>query len=129
MSARQGWRRFWADRGGASAVEFAIVLPVFILLVLGSISAALLTFSVSSLNYAVEDAARCAAVNKTLCSNAGTTVKYARKRYAGPPITAVFAYSTAGCGNTVTATGTFSLDIVPELSQIPLKASACHPSA
>ena len=129
MSARRQWRRLWADRGGASAVEFAIILPVFMLLVLGSISAALLTFSVSSLNYAVEDAARCAAVNKTLCANAGTTMKYARNRYAGPPITPVFTYSTAGCGNTVTATGTFSLDIVPELSKIPLKASACHPSA
>jgi len=129
MSALGQWRRLWADRGGASAVEFAIVLPVFMLLVLGAMSVALLTFSVSSLNYAVEDAARCAAVNKTLCSTAGNTVKYARNRYAGPPITAVFTYSTAGCGNTVTATGTFSMDIIPAISQIPLKASACHPSA
>ena len=74
MSARPAWRRLWADRSGASAVEFAIVLPVFVLLVLGSISAALLTFSVSSLNYAVEDAARCAAVNKVLCSTPQDTV-------------------------------------------------------
>ena len=129
MSARQGWRRLWADRGGASAVEFAIVLPVFILLVLGSISAALLVFSISSLNYAVEDAARCAAVNKTLCSNAGDIVEYARDRYAGPPITPEFTYSTAGCGNTVTGTGTFSMDIIPEISKVPLKASACHAPA
>ncbi|MGH6910231.1 MAG: TadE/TadG family type IV pilus assembly protein [Phenylobacterium sp.] len=122
-------RRLWADRGGASAVEFAIVLPVFILLVLGSMSAAFLVFAVSSLNYAVQDAARCAAVNKTLCSNATTTAKYALSKYAGPPIAPVFTYSTAGCGNTVSATGTFSLEIIPEMSNIPLKASACHPAA
>lgn len=129
MNPRRTWRRLWADRGGAGAVEFAIILPVFMLLVLGSVSAALLTFSVSSLNYAVEDAARCAAVNKTLCSNAADTAKYAKTRYAGPPIAPVFTYSTAGCGNTVIGTGTFSMDIIPELSNVPLKASACHPSA
>jgi Flp pilus assembly pilin Flp len=129
MSARRLWRRLRADRSGASAVEFAIVLPVFILLVMGSISAAMLIFSVSSLNYAVEDAARCAAVNKVLCPDAQHTQDYALSRYAGPPITPVFTYSTDGCGNTVTATGVYALDIVPQLSRIPVKASSCHPSA
>lgn len=129
MSLHRRSRRFWADRGGASAVEFAIILPVFMLLVLGSMSAALLTFAVSSLNYAVEDAARCAAVNKTLCSNATETVNYARSKYAGPPVAASFTYSNGGCGNTVSAVATLSLNIVPEISNVPLKASACHPSA
>jgi Flp pilus assembly protein TadG len=129
MSARQAWRRLWADLGGASAIEFAIVLPVFMLLVLGSMSAAFLTFAVSSLNYAVEDAARCAAVNTTLCPNATATAQYALSKYAGPPIAPVFTYSTAGCGNTVSATATFSLNIIPEISDIPLKASACRASA
>jgi Flp pilus assembly pilin Flp len=129
MTAHRLWRRFAADRGGASAVEFAIILPVFILLVLGSISLAMLTFSISSLNYAVEDAARCAAVNKVLCSSPGTTAKYALTRYLGPPIKPVFTYSTTGCGNTVSATATYQMDIIPQIASIPLKASACHPSA
>lgn len=129
MSVQPLLGRFRADRGGASAVEFAIILPVFVLLVMGSISVAMLIFSVSSLNYAVEDAARCAAVNKTLCPNATTTEEYALGRYLGPSTSPVFTYSTSGCGNTVTATATYRMDIVPQLAQIPLTASACHPSA
>jgi Flp pilus assembly protein TadG len=129
MSVRPLLARFGADRGGASAVEFAIILPVFVLLVLGSISVALLIFTASSLNYAVEDAARCAAVNKTLCPNAATIEEYALGRYLGPTTSPVFTYSTSGCGNTVRATVTYQMDIVPQLAQIPLTASACHPSA
>jgi Flp pilus assembly protein TadG len=129
MNARRLWRRLRTDRSGASAVEFAIILPVFILLVLGSISAATLIFSISSLNYAVEDAARCAAVNKTLCSDGVSTANYALSKYVGPPITPVFTYSKTGCGNTVTATGVYTMDLVPQLSQIPVKASACHAPA
>lgn len=129
MSARRLWRRLRVDSSGASAVEFAIVLPVFILVVMGAISAAMLIFTISSLNYAVEDAARCAAVNKTLCPDADSTTTYALSKYVGPQITPVFAYSTSGCGNTVTATGVYSMDIVPQLAQIPVRASACHPSA
>jgi hypothetical protein len=123
------WGRLRTDRSGASAVEFAIILPVFVLLVLGSISAATLLFAMSGLNYAVEDAARCAAVNKTLCPDAVSTTNYALSKYVGPPIAPVFTYSTGGCGNTVTATGVYSLDLVPQLSQVPMKASACHAPA
>lgn len=129
MSAPQLWRRFRADHGGASAVEFAIILPVFVLVVMGSISVAMLIFSASSLNYAVQDAARCAAVNKTLCPDATSTEQYALSKYLGPTISPVFSYSTSGCGNTVTATATYRMDIIPQLARIPLTASSCHPSA
>lgn len=129
MSPRRLGRRLWADRSGASAVEFGLIVPIFVLLVLGGISAAFLAFSVSSLNYAVEDAARCAAVNKTLCSDAASIESYAKAKYNGPPISAVFTYSTDGCGNTVTGSGIYSMDLIPQLSRIPVSAKACHPSA
>lgn len=129
MSALALWRRFQGDAGGASAVEFALVLPAFVLLVLGSVSAATLGFSVASMNYAVEEAARCAAVKKAACLTPTDIANYARAQYVGPAVAPVFTYSTAGCGNTVTGTAIYSLDLVPQFTKVPLSTAACHPSA
>jgi Flp pilus assembly protein TadG len=129
MSSLTLWRRFRVDAGGASAVEFALVLPAFILLVMGSISAATLGFSVASMNYAVEDAARCAAVKSAACLTPADTAKYARTRYGGVAVSPVFTYSTAGCGNTVTGTATYSMNLIPQFFNLPLSTAACHPSA
>jgi Flp pilus assembly protein TadG len=129
MSSLSRWRRFRAEAGGASAVEFALVLPAFVLLVMGSMSAATLGFSFASMNYAVEDAARCAAVKKAACLTPADTAKYARAKYVGVAVSPVFTYSTAGCGNTVTGTATYSLNLIPQLFNVPLSTAACHPSA
>ena len=129
MSQRRFLRRFHGDLGGASAVEFALVLPVFLLLVLGAMSAATLGFSVASMNYAVEEAARCAAVKKAACLTPSDTATFATSKYVGPSVSPVFTYTTAGCGNTVTGTATFSLNLVPAFHSVPLSTSACYPSA
>jgi hypothetical protein len=105
----------------------AFILPVFILLTVGSVGVAMLGFSVASLNFAVQDAARCAAVKTTICTNSGTTAAYALSRYMGLPISPVFSYSTSPCAHTVTATGTMSFNLTPQLSNVPLTASACYP--
>jgi Flp pilus assembly pilin Flp len=120
-------RRMVADRNGATAVEFALVLPVFVLLVMGSISTGLLGWSIASMNYAVEDAARCAAVNKVLCASPDDVRSYALSRYMGPAISPVFSYSSKGCGNTVTGHAVYSL--MAPFAGIKLSASACHPTA
>ena len=122
-------RRFGANLNGATAVELALVLPVFVLLVLGSMGAATYGYSLASMNYAVEEAARCAAVKTTVCSTPTSTSLYARSHYSGPAITPVFTYSNAGCGNTVTATATYSFNLIPQLKNVPIAVSACRPSA
>lgn len=110
-------------------MEFALVLPIFALLVLGSMGAASLCYSLASMNYAVEEAARCAAVKQAACSTPTGTALYAMTHYSGPSLSPVFTYTTAGCGNTVTATATYSFNLVPQLSNIPLAVSACRSSA
>jgi Flp pilus assembly protein TadG len=129
MSPLTLWRRLRADAGGASAVEFALVLPAFVLLVLGSVSAATLGFSIASMNYAVEEAARCAAVKKAACLTPANTASYARAQYVGSAISPVFTYSASGCGNTVTATAIYSLNLVPQFVKVPLSTAACYPTA
>ena len=129
MTPRRFLARFHRDLGGATALEYALVLPVFVLLVLGSISAATLGLTIASMNYAVEEAARCSAVKKPACLTPTATATYARTRYMGPSVSPVFIYTAAGCGNTVTGTATFKLNLVPAFHSVPLSTSACYPSA
>ena len=121
-------RRFATDRSGATAVEFALVLPVFATMLLGIFAVSSLAFAANSLHFAVEEAARRAAVKTTVCGDAAATRAYAATRYVGPRITPVFTYSQTACGHTVTASATFDLDLVPELANVPLSATACYPA-
>ncbi|HUR02682.1 MAG TPA: TadE family protein [Nonomuraea sp.] len=120
-------RRFRRDRRGATAIEFAMILPIFCMLVLGIVNGAQLANTVSSMNYAVQEAARCSAVNKTVCDSASATRAYAVTKYLGPAVGPVFVSSTAGCGHTVTATATFELNVAVMVYDVPLSAASCYP--
>ncbi|HEY8573926.1 TadE family protein [Phenylobacterium sp.] len=119
-------RRLARDIEGATAVEFGLVLPVFVAMMLGLLSVGMLAFSVNSLQFAAEDAARCAAVKTTVCTDASTTRAYALSRYAGPQVSPVFSYEFADCGHRVTATATYDLGLVPQIGKVPLTATACY---
>jgi hypothetical protein len=108
-------------------VEYALVLPVFITLVVGALCAGNLAFAVNGLHYAVQDAARCAAVKTGVCTDSSTTIAYAQSRYSGPKIGPAFAYSTAGCGHTVSGAGSYPLILAAYIINVPISASACYP--
>ena len=74
------------DQQGTTAVEFAIIAPLFILLVIGTIGLCFALFLVGSLHFAVEDGARCASVKTTICSDATSTIAYTQSRYPGPNV-------------------------------------------
>lgn len=112
---------------GSPAIEFALILPVIITLMVGSVCAANLFFAVNSLHFAVEDAARCASVKTMVCSSTATTIAYAQNRYAGPQISPSFAYSNSGCGHTVSATASYPIYLAAATIDVPISASACYP--
>lgn len=114
------------ERGGA-AVEYALVLPVFITLIVGALCAGNLLFAVNGLHYAVEDAARCAAVKTTVCTDSSTTVTYAQSRYSGPKISPTFTFSATGCGHTVQGSARYPLILAAYTINVPISASACYP--
>jgi hypothetical protein len=73
---------------GTTAVEFAIVAPVFITLLIGTLALCVALFLIGSLHYAAEEGARCASV-KTACqvngvADAAATRTYAQNHYFGP---------------------------------------------
>jgi Flp pilus assembly protein TadG len=115
------------DARGTAAVEFALVAPAFIGLAVGTFYVCLCLFLTGSLHYAVEQAARCASVNTTLCSGSSAIVTYAQNNYFGPGGTPSFTYAAAACGNSVTATMNYVLDVGLRRFTIPVSATACFP--
>ncbi len=120
-------RSLRADQQGTTAVEFAIIAPVFIMLIIGTIALGLALFLVGSLHFAVEDGARCASVKTTICADAATTVAYTQSRYLGPNVSPTFTYAAAACGNSVTGSITYSMDVGFKTFVIPISATACFP--
>jgi Flp pilus assembly pilin Flp len=120
-------QRLGRCENGATALEYAFVLPAFITLLVGGICAANLAFAVNSLHYAVQDAARCAAVKTRVCTSSATTITYAQGRYSGPQISPTFNYSAAGCGHTVSASGSYPIILAAATIDVPISASACYP--
>lgn len=117
----------WSDDRGTSGVEFAILAPALIVLLVGTVYICLGLFLVGSLHYAVEEGARCASVKTTVCSDAPTTVAYAQNQYFGPNPTPTFTFATAACGNVVSGSLTYVANLGFTQVSVPVSASACFP--
>jgi Flp pilus assembly protein TadG len=119
------------ERGGPS-LEFAFVAPVFFAMIFGVIDIARVGWTLGSLHYAAESAARYASINTSSDGTppaASTVETYAQNVYYGESLSSnPFIYSPTGCGNTVTASYTYSLAIpFAGTWSIPLAATACFP--
>jgi hypothetical protein len=74
----------WRSNCGATAVEFALIAPALVTVVVGTFYLCMALYLVASMHFAVEDGARCASVNSTTCGSAGAIVTYTQSRYFGP---------------------------------------------
>lgn len=122
-------RRLHSDRRGSIAAEFALVIPLLLLLSFGIIEFGRTMWVRNSLQSAVEDAARCYALKRPECATAADTKTYAASKAMGVPVTAdAFAATAAACGKQVTATYPF-VSIVPVIPlDYTINASACRPA-
>jgi Flp pilus assembly protein TadG len=124
-------RPIWRDEGGATALEFALLAPVFFALVFGVVALGMLFWTQVGLQHGVEMAARCASVNTMLCpnNNAGAITNYAMQQALGlslPPST--FTYSTPACGNQVSGSYSFQFPTILNLSPLTVTAQSCFPA-
>ena len=127
-SRRRHWLGLPGDDKGNTAVEFALVFPMFLAVIVGGFYVAQLAFAASSLHYAVEAGARCAAINSTTCSNNTTTASYARTRFVALGGNApTFTSSNAACGHQVSGTMTFVIRAGVTKINVPLSAQSCFP--
>jgi len=120
---------FWRNQLGTTALEFVLVLPIALMLTIGVINLSVMIYTVSTLHYAAEDAARWCVIHSNCTSSTVNT--YALSRYAGPAISQTFALTTpANCGGAqVTGNGTFHLITGMGTVTAPMSATACHPSS
>ena len=113
------------EEKGAAAVEFVLILIPMVMLTLGAINLSLMVYTVATLNYAAEDAARCLSVKKTTCTAASVNT-YGRGRYTGPGA-ASFTASSATCGNRVVGMVDYVFTTGLTSTTIPLSSQACYP--
>lgn len=114
---------------GAAIAEFALILPVLALVLLGIADFGRMLWTKSLLDHAVDEAARCASVNTTTCGTIDATRSYAVARSAPLSVTnAIFAAATTSCGSQVTATYPFTFAASSLLPfSITLVSQACFP--
>jgi Flp pilus assembly pilin Flp len=119
----------WSNDRGTTAVEYALVAPIFIGLVVSAFYFYMALFLVGSLHYAVEEGARCASVKTTVCSDESTTIAYTKSHYFGPAVSPIFynPHPYPPCGNSVSASVNFVANLGLQSVTIPITASACFP--
>jgi Flp pilus assembly protein TadG len=128
MSTRNWIKHFWRDRSGSNAVEFAFLLPAFILCIVAAMYAAMGMYVADSVQFAVEAGARCAALDATTCGSSSTAITYTQGVYKGPASpTPTFAYAVAACGKRLTGTVTYSFGFGMSSLSVPISATSCHP--
>ena len=79
-------RSLCRDISGATAAEFALVFPLALLFLLGAVELGRMLWLQNSLQYAAEQAVRCAVVNTATCSSASAIEQYAANLVYGTPV-------------------------------------------
>lgn len=115
---------------GATALEAAIALPLLLTFsfVISQIANAM--WIQNTLQFAVETAARCAAIDTVNCATEANVQAFAAGQSAGTPVRAAnFTLTTQTCGKQVAASYAFSGKIPFIRAWAPtLTATACHAS-
>jgi TadE-like protein. len=116
---------------GTTAVEFALVLPLLLMLLLGGLEMGRLIWFDSALGWAAEQAARCATIDPARCREERAIREAAEAALSAlgvpvPPGTAALAFAPAPCGVLITLRLDYT-PLVPAFAPLTprLSASAC----
>jgi Flp pilus assembly protein TadG len=124
-------KTFFNDQRGASAVEYALTMPVFLLMLLGVWQLCFGMWAQFALQHGAEMAVRCMNVNPTKCGTtaiAGTQSYAAAQSYGLNPSPSVFKVNNppVTCnGNQVSAVYTVS-PIMTGIPALTVHAQACY---
>lgn len=113
----------WRDQAGASAVEFALVFPIFAGLLFLLMNVCVALWAEAALNFAVDQAARCMSVQPGVCDTAAHAIS--QHPYLGPTISPAFTSTVVSCGHRVSGTGIYQINIVLMNLPVNLSASSC----
>jgi len=135
--------RLLRKQDGATVIEFSMVLPIFLVTVLGIIVSGRALWTQAALHYAVEEAARCMTINTATCGTTLDIQRYASQSaglgFSDADAAAVFTPApNLACGNQVAASYAFQMfgplsavgksfyaGVLP--TQMTLTAQSCFP--
>jgi len=116
--------RIWASQNGTTAVETALVAPVFIALLFGLLEGAIMLWTQLGLQTATDRAARCAAIDTSRCGTSTLLQNYAAGQALSAKIPASsFTLTSETCGAAVT--GLVKVRFVA--TEVTLSARSCFP--
>jgi Flp pilus assembly protein TadG len=122
---------------GSIAVEYAIVLPMLLLFLLGLVDVGRLFWSYTTLSRSVAAASRCAVVDTNNCATASTVRSYAAGQAWGLGLaSSAYTVTTATCGTQIQGTMVFQFFtpwyyVVAPFgagNTLTLNATACYPT-
>lgn len=120
-------RAFLVNERAAASAEFAMVVPVFLLLVFGIINGSIMYSAQTQMHYAAQRTARCLAVDVgTDCDDADA---FAKDMYNGPSLSGLTFASEDDpiCGWKVTGTGEYQLVSGINVTTVNISAESCYP--
>ena len=120
-------RGFARNKAGNGAIEFALLAPVLLSFIFGIAEGGRLLWTLNALHYSVQEAARCASINKTTCGSATQIQSFAAGRSGAGFDSSVFTATVAACGNRVSAAYAMSLHFPLMTHSISLTAQSCYP--
>lgn len=121
---------------GSTAVDYAIILPLLLMFMLGVADAGRLMWTYATLTRAIDATARCAAVDTIDCGTAQLVSSYAGNQLWGVDATQLsVTLASAACGKSVHGSYSFSF-VTPFIwiaqpfgvsNSLTLTVSACYP--
>jgi Flp pilus assembly protein TadG len=120
-------RRIMRERAGTAAVEFSLIMPALLLLLLGIMEFGRAMWVQNALHYSVQQAARCASIDANTCGSSSQTTAFAAQQAGAGFTTAVFTVATPSCGNQVSASYPIQLHIPFLDYALTLTAQSCYP--
>lgn len=123
-------RRLGRSERGSSAVEFALVAPALVTMLFGVFEFGRAIWTQGLLDYAVEQASRCASINSTSCGSNSAIATFASQQTTPLNLPAsIFTATTIACGHSVTASYAFQFVASALLPfNITLTSQSCFPS-
>lgn len=104
---------FWTAEQGASAVEFAMILPVFVTMTLGTIQMSIVYYQAGSVQFALEETAREVMVDPSMTfSQIAMSIEDKVKSLTAQDVSVTYSVDNSGPVAIAQVNATFSIEVV-----------------
>lgn len=104
---------FLGSRDGASAVEFAMILPLFVTMVLGTIQMGIVYYQAGTVQHALEETAREVMIDPAMTlSQIETSIEARLEELTSQQVTVTYSVDTSGPVSIAQVNASFTIEVV-----------------